>query len=53
MNTISGGIKLDTLPEVIESQPDLIIAGEGITGAKDKKAAATKIAELTKQGAVA
>ncbi|WP_096241785.1 3-hexulose-6-phosphate synthase [Alteribacillus bidgolensis] len=50
---IAGGIKLDTLPEVIESQPDLVIVGGGITGAEDKKAAASKIEELIKQGTVA
>ncbi|TCP20722.1 3-hexulose-6-phosphate synthase [Scopulibacillus darangshiensis] len=46
---IAGGIKLDTLPEVIKSQPDLVIVGGGITGADDKKSAAAKMEELIKQ----
>lgn len=37
---IAGGIKMDTLPEVIAAQPDLIIVGGGITSQEDKKAAA-------------
>ncbi|WP_053217847.1 3-hexulose-6-phosphate synthase [Virgibacillus senegalensis] len=40
---IAGGIKLETLPEVIEAQPDLIIVGGGITSKVDKKAEAEKI----------
>ena len=28
---IAGGIKLETLPEIIEAQPDLVIVGGGIT----------------------
>lgn len=48
---IAGGIKLETLPEVIKSQPDLVIVGGGIAGQRDKKAAAAKIEELIKQAA--
>ncbi|GAA3331325.1 hypothetical protein GCM10020331_087480 [Ectobacillus funiculus] len=34
---VAGGIKLNTLPEVVQSQPDLVIVGGGITGQQDKK----------------
>ncbi|RFU65318.1 3-hexulose-6-phosphate synthase [Peribacillus glennii] len=47
---IAGGIKFDTLPEVIKAQPDLVIVGGGITGQDDKKAAAAQMQELIKQG---
>ncbi|MDP4107832.1 MAG: orotidine 5'-phosphate decarboxylase / HUMPS family protein, partial [Bacillota bacterium] len=47
---IAGGIKLDTLPEVIKVQPDLVIVGGGITGQADKKAAAAKIQQMINQG---
>lgn len=47
---IAGGIKLETLPEVIKAQPDLVIVGGGITGQADIKAAAAQIQKLVKQG---
>lgn len=47
---IAGGIKLDTLPEAIKVQPDLIIVGGGITGQADIKGTAAQIQELIKQG---
>jgi 3-hexulose-6-phosphate synthase len=47
---IAGGIKLETLPEVIKENPDLIIVGGGITGKEDKKAVAQKMQEMIKQG---
>ncbi|UOE53494.1 3-hexulose-6-phosphate synthase [Cytobacillus oceanisediminis] len=47
---IAGGIKLDTLPEVIKVQPDLVIVGGGITGQADKKAIAAKIQQMINQG---
>ncbi|TDL31280.1 3-hexulose-6-phosphate synthase [Jeotgalibacillus sp. S-D1] len=47
---VAGGIKLETLPEVIKAQPDLIIVGGGITGQDDKEAAAAKMKELITQG---
>ncbi|MCM3584741.1 3-hexulose-6-phosphate synthase [Mesobacillus maritimus] len=47
---IAGGIKLETLPEVIKQQPDLVIVGGGITSQEDKKAAAREMQELLKQG---
>jgi 3-hexulose-6-phosphate synthase len=50
---IAGGIKLETLPEVIKAQPDLIIVGGGITGKEDKKAAAQQIQALIKEGVIA
>ncbi|WP_217594681.1 3-hexulose-6-phosphate synthase [Cohnella sp. GbtcB17] len=43
---IAGGIKLDTLPEVIKAQPDLVIVGGGITGQSDKKATAAEMKKL-------
>jgi 3-hexulose-6-phosphate synthase len=49
---VAGGIKLDTLPEVIEAQPDLIIVGGGITGQEDKKAVAAQMQKLIKQEAL-
>lgn len=47
---IAGGIKLDTLPEVIQAKPDLVIVGGGITGHPDKKSAAAQMQQLVKQG---
>jgi 3-hexulose-6-phosphate synthase len=47
---IAGGIKLSTLPEVIKANPDLVIVGGGITGQEDKKAVATEMQRLIKQG---
>lgn len=47
---IAGGIKLETLPDVIKVQPDLVIVGGGITSKDDKKAVAAKMQELIKQG---
>ncbi|MBT2644992.1 3-hexulose-6-phosphate synthase [Bacillus sp. ISL-41] len=47
---IAGGIKLDTLPEVVKAQPDLVIVGGGITGQDDKKAAAEKMQQMMQQG---
>lgn len=48
---IAGGIKLATLPEAIQAQPDLIIVGGGITGAADRAAAAAEMRRLIAQGA--
>ncbi len=50
---IAGGIKLETLPEVIKAQPDLLIVGGGITSKDDKKAEAIKIQKLIKEGVTA
>ncbi len=47
---VAGGIKLDTLPEVVKAQPDLVIVGGGITGQADKKAAAAAMRQLINQG---
>lgn len=47
---IAGGIKLETLPEVIKAKPDLVIVGGGITGAEDKQAVAAEMHKLIKQG---
>ncbi|KMY42722.1 3-hexulose-6-phosphate synthase [Peribacillus loiseleuriae] len=46
---VAGGIKLETLPEVIQAQPDLVIVGGGITGKDDKKAVAAEMQRLIKQ----
>lgn len=46
---IAGGIKLSTLPEVIDANPDLVIVGGGITGQEDKKATAAEMKGLVKQ----
>ena len=50
---IAGGIKFETLPEVIKAQPDLIIVGGGITSKEDKKAESAKIQKLIKEGVIA
>ncbi|MGG2196691.1 MULTISPECIES: 3-hexulose-6-phosphate synthase [Paenibacillus] len=47
---VAGGIKLETLPEVIKAKPDLVIVGGGITGAEDKQAVAAEMQKLIKQG---
>ena len=49
---VAGGIKLNTLPEVIQAQPDLVIVGGGITGQDDKKDVAKQMQKLVKQGLV-
>ncbi len=46
---IAGGIKLNTLPEVILANPDLVIVGGGITGQADKKATAAEMQKLVRQ----
>lgn len=45
---VAGGIKLETLPEVIKANPDLIIVGGGITGVDDKAAVAKEMQQLVK-----
>ncbi|MBB3109518.1 3-hexulose-6-phosphate synthase [Paenibacillus phyllosphaerae] len=47
---IAGGIKLATLPEVIQAQPDLVIVGGGITSQEDKQNVAAQMQQLIKQG---
>ncbi|CDQ21352.1 3-hexulose-6-phosphate synthase [Halobacillus karajensis] len=47
---IAGGIKLETLPEVIKQQPDLIVVGGGITSKEDKQDTAREMQTLIKQG---
>ncbi|MFD1450393.1 MULTISPECIES: 3-hexulose-6-phosphate synthase [Oceanobacillus] len=47
---VAGGIKLESLAEVIKQQPDLIIVGGGITSKDDKKVIASEMKELIKQG---
>ncbi|AWP27195.1 3-hexulose-6-phosphate synthase [Paenibacillus sp. Cedars] len=46
---VAGGIKLETLPEVIQANPDLVIVGGGIMGQSDKKAAAAQMQQWVKQ----
>ncbi|OAS19314.1 3-hexulose-6-phosphate synthase [Paenibacillus oryzisoli] len=43
---IAGGIKLNTLPEVLEAGPDLVIVGGGITGQENRQAAAAEMKRL-------
>lgn len=43
---IAGGIKLNTLPEVLEAKPDLVIVGGGITGQENRQAAAAEMKRL-------
>ncbi|MDD9267113.1 3-hexulose-6-phosphate synthase [Paenibacillus sp. GCM10023248] len=43
---IAGGIKLVTLPEVLQAKPDLVIVGGGITGQANRKAAAAEMKRL-------
>ena len=47
---VAGGIILETLPEVIKAQPDLVIVGGGITGQEDIKAVAAQMQKMIKQG---
>jgi 3-hexulose-6-phosphate synthase len=49
---VAGGIKLETLPEVIQAKPDLVIVGGGITGKEDKKSVAKQMQKLIKQEAL-
>ncbi len=46
---IAGGIKLDTLPEVVQLKPDLVIVGGGIANQDDKAAAAAKMKQMIQQ----
>jgi 3-hexulose-6-phosphate synthase len=47
---IAGGIKMDTLAEVVEVNPDLVIVGGGIANQDDKKAAAETMQQMIKHG---
>lgn len=47
---VAGGIKLETLPEVIKQKPDLVIVGGGIATQDDKHAATKSIKELINKG---
>jgi 3-hexulose-6-phosphate synthase len=47
---VAGGIKLETLPEVIKQKPDLVIVGGGIATQDDKHAAAKSIKEFINKG---
>lgn len=49
---VAGGIKLDTLPEVIKANPDLVIVGGGITGQEDVKSTAAEMQKLIKEGSL-
>lgn len=46
---VAGGIKLETLEEVVNVQPDLVIVGGGITGQADRAAAAATMKSMLKQ----
>jgi 3-hexulose-6-phosphate synthase len=47
---VAGGIKLETLPEVVDAQPDLVIVGGGITSQENKKSVAKKMQQMIKKG---
>ncbi|MDL4839973.1 3-hexulose-6-phosphate synthase [Aquibacillus rhizosphaerae] len=47
---VAGGIKLETLPEVVKAQPDLVIVGGGIANQEDKKGVAAEMQQMIKQG---
>ncbi|MTT33347.1 3-hexulose-6-phosphate synthase [Terrilactibacillus sp. BCM23-1] len=49
---VAGGIKLTSLPEVVQSKPDLVIVGGGITSQEDKKSVASQMEKLIKQEAL-
>ncbi len=46
---VAGGIKLATMPEVIQANPDLVIVGGGITSQDDKATTASQFRELIAQ----
>ncbi|KML13295.1 3-hexulose-6-phosphate synthase [Bacillus safensis] len=46
---IAGGIKLDTLPEVVKLNPDLIIVGGGIASQDNKAEVAAQMKQLITQ----
>jgi 3-hexulose-6-phosphate synthase len=46
---VAGGIKLTTFPEVVQSQPDLVIVGGGITSEKNKRNIAQEMKKVVKQ----
>ncbi|WP_077622679.1 3-hexulose-6-phosphate synthase [Sediminibacillus massiliensis] len=43
---VAGGIKLDTLSEVVNADPDLVIVGGGITGVEDKSGVAAQMRNM-------
>lgn len=45
---VAGGIKLETIEEVIAAEPDLVIVGGGITGVDDKPAVAAAMQRLVR-----
>jgi len=46
--TVAGGINLDTLPDIIQENPDTIIVGSAITKAKNPGEVAAEIKEMLK-----
>lgn len=46
---VAGGIKMNTLPEVVQLQPDLVIVGGGITSEKDKRNVSEEMKKVVKQ----
>ncbi|GMA64856.1 3-hexulose-6-phosphate synthase [Alicyclobacillus fastidiosus] len=47
---VAGGIKLNTLPEVVKANPDIVIVGGGITGESDKQSVAREMKQIIQQG---
>ncbi|GBF75985.1 3-hexulose-6-phosphate synthase [Paenibacillus sp. 598K] len=45
---VAGGIKLETIEEVIAAEPDLVIVGGGITGVDDRPAVAAAMQRLVR-----
>ena len=43
---IAGGVKLETLGEVVKYQPEIVIVGSGITGQADKRQAALDMKKM-------
>ncbi|MDD4570328.1 MAG: 3-hexulose-6-phosphate synthase [Tepidanaerobacteraceae bacterium] len=47
---IAGGIKLETLKDIVNNHPDVIIIGGGITGQKDKKKVVKEMRKIIDEG---
>ncbi len=43
---VAGGVKLETLKQILSYQPEIVVVGGAITGKTDKKAATAELKEL-------
>lgn len=43
---VAGGINLDTLPDIVKENPDIVIVGSAITKAKNKKETIKKLKDI-------